>query len=807
MIKQRFCWIWILCLSSYTLLTAQSGYQTPPQAMVDLANAPLTPLVSVDSKGARMVFLERSEAPTIEELSQPELRLAGLRINPQTNGPSRATSFIGMSLGTVGQRETSAVKGLPANVNISYVQWSPDERKVAFANTTSQGIELWVLDVASAQAQRVGNLMLNAVLGAPFEWMPDNQQLICKLVLPSRGQAPKRSSVPEGPVIQENIGKKAPARTYQDLLKNPDDEALFAYYATAQAALVNIANGNIKNIGAAGLVLGASPSPDGRYILLETITQPFSYLVPYYRFPMKVEIRTVDDQAVKTLAQIPLQENIPTGFNAVQTGPRNHGWRADAPAVVYWVEAQDEGDPRKQVSIRDKVFALNAPFDGQPQLLAQTTLRFQDILWGDNQTALCYENWWANRQQIVRLIDPSGKATAKVIFDRSYEDTYNDPGTPELRKNAQGRRILALDKNRNLWMTGKGASPEGDRPFVDLLNLNSLKTQRLWRSEAPYFEQPVAILDFDKQLVLTSRESPKENPNYFVRDLKKRNLTQTTFFPHPYPEYKDLEKQVLRYQRNDGVELTADLYLPLGYKKEDGPLPTFIWAYPREYKDKNAAGQVNGSPYQFVRLSIWGAIPFVTQGYAVLDNTSMPIVGEGNAQPNDSFVAQLVANVQAVIDEGVRLGVVDPNRVGAGGHSYGAFMTANLLAHSDLLRAGIARSGAYNRTLTPFGFQAEERTYWEAPEVYNTMSPFMNAHKINEPLLLIHGEADNNSGTFPIQSERLYNALKGLGATTRLVMLPHESHGYRAKESLMHMLWEMHQWLETYVKNAPKTGN
>jgi dipeptidyl aminopeptidase/acylaminoacyl peptidase len=364
--------------------------------------------------------------------------------------------------------------------------------------------------------------------------------------------------------------------------------------------------------------------------------------------------------------------------------------------------------------------------------------------------------------------------------------------------------LTTADDGHTLFLTGQGASPEGNRPFLRTLDLQTGETTELFRSEAPYYESPVDLLDVEEKTLLTSRESATDVPNYFVRDLDAGTVTAITNFPHPYPELVDIQKEFITYHRADGVQMTATLYLPAGYDAQrDGALPGLVWAYPREFKSADAASQVSDSPYRFTRVSYWGAVPFVTQGYAVLDNASMPIVGEGDMEPNDAFRKQLVMNAQAIIDEGSRRGVLDPDRVAVGGHSYGAFMTGNLLAHSDLFRAGIARSGAYNRTLTPFGFQSEERLFWDAPEIYFGMSPFMHADKVNEPILLIHGEADNNSGTFPIQSERFYNALKGLGATARLVMLPHESHGYRARESLLHMLWEENRWLEKYVKNAP----
>lgn len=785
-------------------LSAQTDikYQMPPQVIADLVNAPATPNVSIDSKGERMVLLTQSELPSIAELAQPELRLAGLRINPKTNGPSRVNYIVDIKLRKLTDKEETIIKGMPSNPLISNVSWSPDEKKIAFANTTEKAIELWVIDLETATAHRVGNFALNAVLGTPFEWMNDSKRLLCTIVLPDRGTPPATDNVPQGPVVQENIGKRAPARTYQDLLKSPSDEKIFEYYATSQTVITDL-NGVLTLIGQAGMISDASASPDGRFVMLQIVQRPFSYLVPVNNFPHRVAIYdAATGNEVKILTERPLAENLPTGFDAVPTGPRRHTWRADAPATVVWVEAQDEGDPKKEVPVRDRVFALSAPFEGQPKEIFATRLRFTGITWGNEKTAFARERWWATRKELVHIIHPDGQTAPVLLFDRSYEDTYTDPGMPRTKRNAFGRNVLDIRKDNTIYFFGTGASPEGDRPFVDLLNLTTQKNVRLWRSEAPYYERPVDMIDNERQLLITVRESVTENPNYFLRDLKKKQIRQLTYFPNPYEGLKGVTKQLLKYKRADGVEMTADLYLPAGYKKEDGPLPSFVWAYPREYKSADAAGRVSGSPYRFTRLS-WGSpIFWVTRGYAVFDNASMPIVGEGDKQPNDSFVQQLEMNCKALIEEGTRLGVMDPNRIAVGGHSYGAFMTANLLAHTDYFRAGIARSGAYNRTLTPFGFQSEERTFWEAPEVYNRMSPFMYADKIKEPLLLIHGEADNNSGTFPIQSERFYNALKGHGATVRLVMLPHESHGYRAKESVMHMLWEMDQWLEKYVKNA-----
>ncbi|KAA5548354.1 S9 family peptidase [Adhaeribacter rhizoryzae] len=795
---------WLFLVAPVVPILAQevNTYQTPPKPLADLVTVPPTPRVSVSDKTQVMLILEQAAAPSIAELAQPELRLAGLRMNPANNGPTRTRYITGIKIKKLSGKEEVALKGLPAQPQISNVQWSPDETRFAFTNATDNQIELYLADVATATARKVGNLALNSVLGSPFYWVSDGKSLIVKTIPAGRPPTVTPSRVPAGPTTQENLGRKSQAPTYQDLLKNPSDEQQFIYYATSQIMRVGL-DGQATPIGKPGIIASADPSPDGKYVLVETFHTPFSYLVPVYRFPLITEVYTIAGALVKTLNDSPLQDYIPYTPDGAPTGPRDFNWRADAPASVYYTVAQDKGDPKVKVDIRDKVYLVEVPFTGEPKEIYAAQYRFENFAWGSETVALAHEQWWQTRKAITKVVNP-GTWQATTLFDRSYEDRYTDPGEPDMKHNQFGRPVLNLLANDQVLMLNNlGASPEGDRPFVSLLNLKTKQAKQLWRSAAPYLERPISVLDAGKQVILTTRETPSENPNYFMRSLKGRSKpVQVTSFAHPYPQLKNVQKQQLRYKRADGVELTAMLYLPAGYKKSQGPLPTFLWAYPAEFKSKDAAGQVSGSPYQFNRISYWGAAAFVTMGYAILDNASIPIVGEGDKEPNDTYVEQLVSSAKAAVEEGVRLGVVDSTRIGVGGHSYGAFMTANLLSYSRMFKAGIARSGAYNRTLTPFGFQNEQRTYWQAPEVYNRMSPFMNADKMKTPLLLIHGEADNNTGTYPIQSERYFNALKGFGATTRLVLLPYESHGYTAKESLLHMLYEMNTWLDRYVKNA-----
>ncbi|MGW8264982.1 MAG: S9 family peptidase [Longimicrobiales bacterium] len=807
-------WVAVLLLLPATPIRAQEpgmAYRMPPPELAALVDAPRTPAVSLSPDRSTMLLMQPPSLPSIAEVSAPESRLAGLRINPRNNGPSRGTAFIGLRFRDLAGRETE-VRGLPAEPRIRNVRWAPDGRHVAFTHELLDHIELWVVEVETGQARRLLDQAVNAAYGSPFTWVSDGRTLLVQTIPAGRGPAPAAPEVPTGPVVQETAGEAAPARTYQDLLKNPHDEALFEHYATSQLMRVDL-DGSAAPLGEPSLFRSVSPSPDGRYVLVQRTHRPFSYLVPASSFPNRIEVMDPGGSVVTEIADLPLQDQVPPGFGSVPTGVRSISWRADAPATLAWVEALDGGDGRAEAAERDRIFTLEAPFSGSPSAVATLPLRYAGVIWSEDGYAMPIEMWFATRQLRIYSVDPDDPGEKTTLFEFSMEDAYSDPGSPMMRQTEWGTYVaLTADGGRTLFLRGQGASPEGNRPFIRRLDLRTGETEEVFRSEAPYYEVPVDFLDVDEGLLLTRRETNEEPPNYFVRDLDRGTVEAVTDFPHPYPQFADIQKEAIQYERDDGVTLTATLYLPAGYDAaRDGPLPAFVWAYPVEFKSADAAGQRTDSPYQFKYVSYQGAVPWVARGYAILDDASMPIVGEGDEEPNDSFREQLVANAQAVIDEGVRRGVVDPDRVAVGGHSYGAFMTANLLAHSDLFRAGIARSGAYNRSLTPFGFQREERLFWEAPEVYFAMSPFMHADKVNEPLLMIHGQADNNSGTFPLQSERFYNAVKGLGGTARLVMLPAESHGYAARESLLHMLWEMDSWLEKYVKNAaprdaPATG-
>lgn len=810
------------------------GYRMPPPNMASIVDAPPTPSISISPRRDRVLVLDRPPSnPPIEDLSREELKLGGLRIDPRRHARARLGHYVQarvVSLEDCPPKEGVGVvfTGLPPRAKLNFVSWSPGGTHVAMAvsqelDPHGQGDETMHLHVADVEDGVARKLPLTnlACVFEEYKWI-DNQTLLAAVVSKPGTKPPERPRRPQGPRVDDwsqEEGRKAQARTYQDLLKDAHDEDLFEHFCTAQLVTVHVDaedSSHVKPLGEPKIYVRCDPSPDGKYAILEYIQKPFSYLVPCGRFPKTTELWSLEEgKRLKTIADLPLAEDIPVAFNSTRKGPRSVYWRPDKRAELYWVETQDGGDPAVEVSPRDIVYTLNPSLgeDVDPEILATFDLRFSGMLWGTDNLAIAYESWWKTRRSVSWTLSPGTRpAEKKILFDRSFEDSYSDPGAPIMRRNEMGMYVLvALENCTKLLLEGQGASPEGDCPFLDLYDLSTGEKERIWQSQTPpYLESLEALLSdgpgkaiekLEDISMLKVRESPTDPPQFYVHSLKDSAERQITDFPHPYPSLKELQKEIVRYKRDDGVDLQGTLYLPPGYDAaRDGPLPCLFWAYPREFKSKDAAGQMRGSPYRFTGIGATSPILFLARKFAVFDGPTFPIIGEGDEmEPNDTYVEQLTASARAAVDEVVRRGVAKRGAIAVGGHSYGAFMTANLLAHCPgLFACGIARSGAYNRTLTPFGFQSEERTLWQAPETYMTMSPFMNVEKIKDPLLLIHGEDDNNSGTFPMQSERFYSALKGHGVPSRLVILPHESHGYRARESVMHVLWEMDTWLQKY---------
>ncbi|HEY7476491.1 MAG TPA: prolyl oligopeptidase family serine peptidase [Vicinamibacterales bacterium] len=770
---------------------ATSAYLTPPKVIADIMDAEPLPTVSLSPDRTVMLLAHRRSMPTIAEVAAPFLGLAGARVNPRTNGARVLGGTIALTFKDVATGTERKI-ALPAGGSFT-ASFSRDSKKVAITHTTDTGIRLLLADVASGSVRTLIDGGVNGLAGG-CSWLDDSNGMLCRLIPDGRGAAPQDPGIPTGPNVQENLGGTAPGRTYQDLLTSAHEERLYDYYYTSQPAFVTL-DGRKTTVGPPAVYASLSLSTDGQWLVVTRVKRPYSYVVPAGLFPRDVELWDRSGKVVRKLADVPMGDMIPT--NGVFAGPRAFTWHALEPATLYWAEALDKGDIRNKVPQRDRVLALKAPFTGEPSEFLKTEWRYGGLQFTEKGVVLVSESDRASRMRRTWVQDTGAPRKAWELLQ---EDRYKDPGFPVFRPGTS----LVMQVGDSIYLSGAGASPQGDRPFLDRFNLKTLKADRVWQSDTESYETVVAILDDNATRLITSRETKDLPANFVSRDLSAKTSRNLTSFKDPQPQLSDVQRQFVTYKRKDGVTLSGTIYLPPSYRPGTR-LPMFVWAYPQEFTSADAASQVVGSPNRFTRAGGASHLLLLTQGYAIFDGPTMPIVGPGETA-NDTYIEQLVASAEAAVNFAVEKGIADRDRIGVGGHSYGAFMTANLLAHSDLFRAGIARSGAYNRSLTPFGFQNESRTFWEKPDLYARMSPFWHANKVNEPILLIHGEMDDNSGTFPIQSERFYMALKGHGATVRYITLPYEAHGYAARETNMHVITEMLNWLDKYVKNAKPRG-
>ena len=790
-------------ISAAPLPAVAAEYQLPGAELQAIVDAPAAPTYLGGPLRRVVAQFGRAAMPDLKVVDEQTISLAGVTISTKFHAGARTQFSNSLSLLSIADGKSVAVRGLPPAPRIADARFSPDEQWLALSLWEDDGVKLWLVDVKAARARRLLSLPLNSVLSTGFAWLAGSDTLLVSLVpaRPSRAEPTPRKNVP---VMTEFLANAAPQpRTGADHLKSLQDADVLDWYLARQLARVDV-GGRVTKLGAPDRFLAVAASPDGRYLLASRLLRPYSDAVAVDRFPRVTEVLDREGARVIGLHENGAWERGGTDRDVVEAGPRQFGWRADAPATLYWASALDDGDPARAADYRDAVYMRAAPFRQPPVLLVRLKGRLARIMWGSDDLAVAAERW--GRQRLTRtwrLRPGQADAAPTPMFEVADGDRYGDPGKPLQRTLANGEQVLATTgDDQALIFSADGAGPEGDQPLISRYNLADGRFTTLWRSRAPYYEKVLALLDRDGRRFVTQRESSNEPPNLYVREGDGA-ARQLTHHASPAPWMSAVESRQLAYVRADGVPLSAKLYLPPGYRAEaDGRLPVLVWVYPQEFRSKSAAAQVQGSPYRYAAVDPRGPLPMLRLGYAVLDGPAMPIIGDAGAAPNDSYVGQLAASAEAAVAEIVRIGVADPRRIAVGGHSYGAFTVANLLAHTKLFAAGVGLSGAYNRTLTPFGFQLEARALWQAPQVYQAMSPFNYADQINAPLLLVHGLDDSNPGTPYLQSERMFSALKGLGRTTRLVGLPREDHLYRARESILHVLWEEQRWLDRFVKHG-----
>jgi dipeptidyl aminopeptidase/acylaminoacyl peptidase len=809
-----------LAASAQTTTDGASGYDKPPQYILDVMQAPTPPEPYVSPTHDMILLVSWQEYPSISRVATPFLRLAGARVEPRNHSKHDTAGGYGITpcaqkfdLARIADG-TEIHVALPAGSCPGRPIWAADGKRFAFVNITSDAVELWIGDGKTSAVHQVPGVRLNPIFNDEMQWMPDQKTLLVKLVPPGLGSPPPQTTVAIGPSIQETDGRKGQSSTYEnrDTLGSKHDEDLFDYYAVTQLALVDADNAASTPVGKPGNYESLDAAPDGRHILVTAIHKPYSYVTTYDRFPRDIEVWDVSERSrvlTHTIASLPLADRVP--IRGVPVGPRDFSWRATEPATLVYAEALDGGDWNVKVPARDKVLILKAPFTSPAVEIARTEQRYAGLLWSEQANTALLTEYDNNRHWrktfVVNIDDPQQKP--RLLWNLSTDEMYKNPGFPVRRQLSNGSWVVQQDSD-SIYLAGMGASPDGDRPFLDHLDLKTLKSERLFRSDKTAYERFLSFTGPDTRTLVTWHQSPGEPPNAFKRTLGQSRdaaagessftsaSVAITHIPDPTPAVRAIQKKLVKYKRADGLDLSFTLYTPPGYQ-EGTRVPTILYAYPLDYADASAAGQVAGSQETFTQLRQYRLL--LLAGYAIIDNASFPIIGDPK-KAYDTYLEQLVDDAKAAVDEAVRLGVADPNRIGVTGHSHGALMTANLVAHSDLFRAGVATSGSYNKTLTPFGFQNERRSVWEATDVYLKVSPFFSADKMKAPLLIMHGAEDANPGTTPIQSNKLFEAIRGNGGVARLVILPHEPHHYTAMESNEQLVYEMLSWFDKYVKNA-----
>ncbi len=786
-------------------LKTTNGWKSPSKDILDVLHAPKLPKVWTSPNGKYLFLANPGLFPPLAELAAPMHKLAGMRVNPANNSYPGIHGSKSPRLVRV-EDETTTVLNIPKDAGILSVKWNVDGRRFALIVGYIDRIELWVGSV-EGDIKKIENLTLNPLMGSAVTWLPDKDRLLVRAI-PQRGAAPEPPAIPIGPKILEGVNASARS-TYEarNLLKTSHDDALFEYYTTSELMIVDPATGHINVIGKPAIYTEAEFSPDGEYILIERLIGPWSHEVAWWRFATEIEVWNNKGEFVANIASLPLANQVPV--HGVTSGPRLVSWRPTAPHTLYWTEAIDGGNPRAKVSHRDKLMSIDAPFTAEPREIfrAEHRILTWSIAWGEGGMLILSQRERMRRRRHVWLLDVD-KGTSRLWFELDEDESYGNPGYPLSRQLPNGQWVLH-QKDGGIYFSGNGATEMGDRPFLDIRNLETGKAKRLFRCDPSRYEYFVAFAGDEEHFVMRS-ESSVDVPNYHLATFgKKINAIDgeasmslirkpITHFKDPTPILRNIEKRIVQYEREDGVPLSFHLHLPPGYE-EGKPLPTVIYAYPTEFSGSTTAGQVRGSAQRFMRLYGADHFYFLLKGYAVLERTSMPMIGDPETT-YDTFVPQLIADAKAAVNKAVEIGVTDPNRIGVIGHSHGGLMVANLLAHTDLFKAGIARSGSYNKTNQPFGFQSERRSLFEAKDAYIQLSPTFFANQVNEPILIIHGDDDSNPGTLTFQSEVFYEAVRGSGGTARLVLLPYEDHGYRARESIEHVLWEQLRWFEKYVK-------
>lgn len=804
-----------------SIFAFEAKYQTPGGKIEELFNRPYHPSVSVYQKLNKKMIKERTLYMPLDFLAEPIVHLAGIDIYEKNRSGIRSTFFTKFSIADL-YSDSSLTVPLPENAVFGSDIPSYDGKKALVQEYTKDEIKLWLVHVDSVYSDSTGqknpqvtlllNSGINQAMDDYIQWMPDNRHVLISMRVENTVKPDMTIALPQGPIVLESSGKESQNRTFPNLLKNQRDEELFEYYAQSQLCLLDITDGSIKKVFDPMILYDLTISPDGRFLLAKEILKPYSRKVNYYYFPSQWIVLDLENQTKTILNRTPVIDDLKAGW--VQKGVRYYWWNSNSEHNIFQLVTLDDGSPENNNSFKDEVLEVEYPYvigeqaklqflyeESNPQLKSKSIYksknnRISTINYINDDVMLVMEYNWKNKWRKSFLANTKNYKQ-HIIFDRSSEERYDLPGNIVFKTDKRGNSIPVI-QDTCIFFIGNGLSSDSRKPFIDQLNLYTFQKSRLYEFDESDYVSIISIHDENDLSLLISKENPDTPSNLYTYSIKDSLLQAITKYSDNIPELTQLQKRVIKYQRADGVQLTGLLYLPSDYQPGNR-LPLIMSAYPQEYSDPETASQSTKSDKRYHRP--WSSSPlyFCLEGFAVLEDASFPIIGDPQTV-NDTWMSQAISNAHAAIQYLSQEGIVDSEQVIIQGHSYGAFMVLNLLAHSDLFAGGIARNGAYNRTLTPFGFQKERRNLWEAKSVYLELSPFLYADQIKKPLLLIHSMEDTNPGTFPIQSQRLFEALEGLGKDCRFVQLPLEDHSYSAKETHLHLLWEYREFFKKVLK-------
>ncbi|MCF7520097.1 prolyl oligopeptidase family serine peptidase [Pseudoalteromonas sp. L21] len=748
--------------------------------------------VSLSPNGEQALFLHQIRYPSIHYVSQARVQLAGLDFYSNLYSRFDTPLYSHTTLFDISNR-TSIDLTPDSGVIIDY-NWSPDVKKIAYLIQNDNTINLWVYDVETQVFKRLSQVNLSASLGGRhLRWLPDSTALIVK----------KRNTKVHSPINElkqpnslSSERQVEQGRTYQSLLKNNKLKEQFKTLALSSLVKIDL-KGNVTSLTDNMLFDDFSVSPDGEYVLSSTLPKELSSYLPYKKWGRDYQVTNLKTHhQLNVLPSLNNKVNLKKAKDSVPNGARLVKWLPSEGSTLTWTEAIDNGDMSVDKKYHDNTYKLPSPFNQNKQLIHQAKWRVHNIIWGKSGAGVAQEWLYASKQAKASLISASTSANV-LIEQRDYRDKFNDFGDPQTLRLPEGYEVLVEDDS-NLLFLSNGLSKEGIRPTIKTLNKTNNTRKEYFISSKESIELPLRVAN---NTLIIQTQNVQTAPQYFAilsTDMNERIPLLT----NKNKQYFDKPPTFINYKRSDGLNLSGTLHLPSNYDKAQGKIPAVLWIYPDEFNNKKLSQQNTVKTNIFRQFDPLSPLVFLHDGIAVFESPSMPITAFDGQEPNDDFINQINLNAQAAINALEGTGLIDIDSLAVMGHSYGAFTVANLLAHTDFFKAGIARSGAYNRTLTPFGFQGEKRTLWQAKKTYIDLSPIMFADKINAPLLLIHGENDQNSGTYPLQSTRMYQALIANKKTTQLIMLPYEGHSYRAKENLTYLLKEQSAWLNKWLKSS-----